>query len=263
MSPSRGHASKADTLSSASVRSAINPHPNRANPDPLTGVSLNNLHGRDGLGPYILKPETFPSPQRVLRYSDSFVTIHDLYPKASIHLLLMPRDPRISALHPFEALADNTFLVSLRAEASELTKIVASELCRLFGKYSKADAARNEALSASEPPEELPRGRDWEQEVAVGVHGHPSMNHMHVHIISKDRHSECLKHRKHYNSFSTPFFVPLEEFPLAKDDERRCPDKAGYLASNMRCWRCGHDFGNKFKALKSHLEDEFEDWKKA
>ncbi|KAL9083570.1 MAG: hypothetical protein Q9159_005698 [Coniocarpon cinnabarinum] len=237
-------------------RSAVNPHPHRTKPDPHTGVSLNNLHGRDALGAYLVKPESFPSPQRVLRYNDKFVTIHDAYAKSTIHLLVMPRDMKIAALHPFDALQDKEFLQAIRDEVAAINKIVASELRRLFGKYSKADAARNEALSSVDLPDELPAGRDWEADVMVGVHAHPSMNHMHVHVLSRDRHSELLKHRKHYNSFSTEFFVPLDDFPMAAGDRRRRPDEARYLAQDM--W----NFGNKFKALKDHLEEEFDAWKK-
>ncbi|EFR04805.1 hypothetical protein MGYG_07812 [Nannizzia gypsea CBS 118893] len=66
----------------------------------------------------------------------------------------------------------------------------------------------------------------------------------------------------HYNSFSTPFFVELDAFPLAEDDERRHPDREGYLKSDLKCWRCGQNYGSKFAQLKAHLEDEFEEWKR-
>ena len=103
---------------------------------------------------------------------------------------------------------------------------------------------------------------DWEKEVKVGVHAHPSMNHLHIHILSVDRYSEFLKYRKHYNSFATDFFVPVDDFPLAADDPRRHPGKEGYLNENMKCWRCGKNFGNKFARLKEHLTEEFDEWKK-
>lgn len=107
--------------------------------------------------------------------------------------------------------------------------------------------------------ESLPKGRDWSKEVKVGVHAHPSMNHLHIHVLSVDRFSECMKHRKHYNSFATDFFVPLEDFPLAEDDVRR---KQEYLNQDLKCWRCGKNFGNKFARLKEHLAEEFEEWRK-
>ena len=144
-----------------------------------------------------------------------------------------------------------------------MKKLAASELRRLHGKWSSKESARLAAMEKDEVCEKdrLPEGRDWEDEIMAGVHAGPSMNHLHVHIISKDRHSECLKHRKHYNSFATPFFVRLEEFPLKSDDPRRKPDRGGWLRVDMKCWRCGTNFGNRFVELKRHLEVEFEEWR--
>lgn len=87
-------------------------------------------------------------------------------------------------------------------------------------------------------------------------------SHLHIHVISTDRYSAFLKHRKHYNSFATPFFVELDAFPLAQDDKRRYPGKENYLGSDLKCWRCGHNFGRQFARLKEHLAIEFEKWKK-
>lgn len=260
-SPSSPH-SKRKRSQPGHPRSSINPHRDRTVPDPHTGISLNNLHGRDALGAYILKPESFPSPQRVLRFDEEWVTIHDLYPKSSIHLLLLPRNAKLARQHPFKVLADPEFLAAARKQTQDLAKITATELRRLYGKYSKAETARNDALLAPDPPEELPPGRDWEAEVMVGVHANPSMNDMHIHIMSRDRHSDRLKHRRHYNSFSSDFFVPLDDFPLAEDDRRRHPGHEGYLERDMKCWQCGKNFRNQFKLLKAHLEEEFEEWKR-
>jgi aprataxin len=85
------------------------------------------------------------------------------------------------------------------------------------------------------------------------------MNHLHIHVLSVDHVSECLKAAGHYNSFTTGFFVPLDAFPLAEDDPRRA--KRG-LGENLICWRCGSDFKRKFVELKGHLEEEFEMWKR-
>jgi aprataxin len=216
---------------------------------------------RDALGSYIAKPETYP-PHVVVYHNEDFVAIHDMFPKSSLHLLLLPRDQTKTRLHPFDALEDAEFLAKVKAEACKLRTLAASELRRKYGKDSAQEQARQTALSADPPPDELPQGRDWEREIVVGVHAVPSMNHLHVHVLSVDRYSERLKHRKHYNSFSTPFFVPIDDFPLAHDDERRNPTQAGYLKRDFACWRCGRGFGNRFTELKQHLEQEFADWKK-
>ena len=74
---------------------------------------------------------------------------------------------------------------------------------------------------------------------------------------------ETMKHRKHYNSFNTDFFIPLDDFPLADDDPRK---QVAYQNDNLKkefkCWRCGKVFGNKFKELKEHLVTELKEWKK-
>ncbi|RAL14922.1 DNA 5'-adenosine monophosphate hydrolase [Aspergillus homomorphus CBS 101889] len=219
---------------------------------------------RDGLGAYIANPTSFPA-STVIYHTPDFVAIRDAFPKSTCHLLLLPRDPTKTRLHPFEAFTDAAFLARVRSETEKLRALAASELRRLHGAYSAQEAERRKALEeddGAEGAEELPRGRDWAREIMCGIHAHPSMNHLHVHVISVDRYSARLKHRKHYNSFSTPFFVPMEDFPLADDDPRRRPDEQGYLRRDFVCWRCGRDFGNRFAELKVHLAEEFEAWRR-
>ena len=195
----------------------------------------------------------------MIYYNDAFVAINDLYPKSSVHCLLLPRSERYTHLHPFDAFEDAEFLAAVRVEAQKLKILVAKELQRKFGPFSKQDEAREAVLNGEVDADELPIGRDWEKEVKVGIHAHPSMNHLHIHVISVDRHSVSLKHRKHYNSFATAFFVDLDDFPLANDDVRR---KGSYLNDDMKCWRCGRSYQNRMKALKEHLTMEFEEWKR-
>lgn len=223
--------------------------------------SITLFPGRDGLGAYVQHPESFP-PSRVIYHTDDFVAINDLYPKSSVHTLLLPRDRSKNLLHAFDAFEDTEFLASVQAEVKKLRQMVATELRRKYGRFSDQEKAREEAMGAYPPPDELPSGRDWEKDVISGIHSRPSMNHLHIHVLSVDRFSECMKHRKHYNSFATPFLVAVEDFPLAKDDVRRHPGREGYLNSDLKCWRCGENFGHKFASLKQHLAEEFEQWKK-
>ena len=225
----------------------------------------NPFKDRMGLGVYLDDPASFP-PSVVVSHSDAFVAIRDKYPKATVHTLLLPRSPQHNLQHPFDALADPEFLAQVRAEAARLTTLVATELQRRLGPSSAADAARQAVLDGDAEPEgddgALPAGRDWAAEVKVGVHAVPSMSHLHVHVLSRDMHSPALRHRKHFNSFTTPFLVDIADFPLREDDPRRDPRGMAYLRRDMVCWRCGRNFGNQFKRLKEHLEDEFEAWRK-
>lgn len=227
--------------------------PPRTHPLPPT------FTGRNGLGAYTFSPSSFPA-SRVISHDENWVVIHDLYPKSSVHILLLPRTPSKILLHPFDALADPVFLAAVQAKVRELRLLVAKELRRRYGERSALERARLEALDAWPAPTTLPPGRDWEREAVAGVHAVPSMSHLHVHVLSVDRASECMRHRKHYNSFNTPFLVGVEDFPLAAGDERRRPGRQGYLDRGLECWRCGERFGNRFARLKRHLAEEFEEW---
>ncbi|KAL4807656.1 HIT-like domain-containing protein [Aspergillus unguis] len=263
--PSTAHAEKqpAKRDAFAELLSPKNKQPKRDSGS-LTKDIPRKKHGgfsaRDALGSYIAKPESYP-PSVVVYHNDDFVVIHDMFPKATLHLLLLPRDPAKTLVHPIDAFDDAEFLAKVKEEAKKVCTMAAAELRRKHGKYSALDRERREALDAEPAPESLPAGRNWSQEIMCGIHAHPSMNHLHVHIISVDRYSDRLKHRKHYNSFSTPFFIDIGDFPLAKDDPRRDPDRQGYLRRDFICWRCGRDFGNQFSALKRHLEEEFDAWR--
>jgi aprataxin len=214
--------------------------------------------GRNGLGAYIASPSKYPA---VIYQNEKFVAIYDGFPKSSVHVLLLPRDPTKTLLHPFDAFEDLQFLEEVKVETRKLKSLVASELRRKYGKTSAAERARIEAMEVDPPLDTLPPGRDWEKDVISGIHIGPSMNHLHIHVLSVDRYSPCLKHRKHYNSFSTPFLLDVEDFPLSAEDPRRSREH-GYLKSDFICWRCGHNFGNKFSLLKDHLAKEYEEWKR-
>ncbi|KAF2744989.1 HIT-like protein [Sporormia fimetaria CBS 119925] len=226
---------------------------------------------RNNLLEYIKAPQKSPE---VIEYDDEFVVIKDRFPKASIHLLILPRDPAIYDQHPLQALSnDAEFLERAKERADKVKKLAASELRRLYGQGSQSDkpwqtayekVMTDDSLSDSERDSKLaslPKGRDWESEIKVGVHTHPSMNHLHIHVMSKDMHSPALKHKKHYLSFNSSFFVGLDEFPLEKGSPRFKP--GDWPSWDMKCWRCGRNFQNKFASLKRHLdEEEFEAWKR-
>ncbi|KAF2004274.1 HIT-like protein [Amniculicola lignicola CBS 123094] len=231
---------------------------------------------RDGLGLYITHPEQNPEG-RVVEYDDEFVVIQDKFAKASVHLLLLARDPTIYRQEATEVLThDPIFLAKVQARIPHLKQLVASELRRLYGQHSASDKPYQEALeglmSSPDPPSEsdrealLPLGRDWLSEVRCGIHTHPSMHHLHIHIFSRDMYSPCLKHKKHYLSFTSSFLIDVVDFPLNdKGEDRRGMQRLkinGWNHWDMKCWRCGRNFKNQFKSLKEHMEGEFEEWKK-
>ncbi|KAH0025321.1 HIT-like protein, partial [Aureobasidium melanogenum] len=161
-----------------------------------------SFDGRDGLGVYTVDPDAY---DRVLFNNEHAVIIKDMFPKSSVHLLVLPKSDR-NLLHPFKAFEDPQLLADIKVEVERAKQMVASELRRKYGQFSKSEQARIQARDADDPPEVLPEGRDWMKEIITGVHAVPSMNHLHVHVMSRDM---------------TSFLVPLEKFPLANDDPVR------------------------------------------
>ena len=231
--------------------------PTNANTDKQSQQT--RFYGRDGLAAYIQDPAAFP-PSRVVHYSDKFVVINDLFPKATVHLLILPRDPVKARMRPQEAFDDPEFLADCIAEENKVRQIAISELRRKVGQFSAAERSRNEAMESEELPDEFPVGRDWDKEIMSGTHANPSMNHLHIHVLSRDLHSECLKKKNHYLSFTTDFLIRLRDYPIAAQDPRR--DYKHFYPADLYCWRCGRDFKNQMAQLKAHLEEEFEEWKK-
>ncbi|KIW38816.1 uncharacterized protein PV06_08655 [Exophiala oligosperma] len=247
----------------------MSPRVKRSKPEQPSSKATGGKHSgrnpydpRNGLLVYILDPIKY-APNVVITYNERVVLIRDAFPKATVHLLLLPRDPDKRDMHPRDALNDLEFLGMVKTEAAEALELAASELSRQLGPYSESCKERIAAMESDEIPDELPPGRDFAKEFKIGIHAHPSMHHLHVHIISRDMHSDRLKHQKHYNSFNTDFFIPLEDFPLAENDVRRNTSyQNGNLKKEYKCWRCGKLFGNKFQQLKAHLEEEFLAWRK-
>ncbi|KAK2577152.1 hypothetical protein KPH14_003312 [Odynerus spinipes] len=82
-----------------------------------------------------------------------------------------------------------------------------------------------------------------EHEFIVGYHAMPSMQRMHLHVISTDFNSQCLKTKYHWNSFTTPFFIPFKEIlkQLRENGELQKlsrEEAQKYLNTELKCHKC-------------------------
>jgi aprataxin len=220
-----------------------------------THTSNKELH-RLALLPYALNPEAYPDA--VVYYDDKFVVLKDAYPKSKVHLLILSRRHKEKTTGQ-DAFQDAQFLAEMREVEVRARKIAAEELRKQISKYSAIEAGRREAQEADDIPDVIPPGRDWEMEIMTGTHQHPSMDHLHVHVLSKDMTGEKLTKPNHYESFTTDFFIRMYEYPLATSDTRRGGDWPG---GDLICWRCRRNFGRQFAKLRVHLEQEFDEWKR-
>ncbi|XP_037942645.1 aprataxin-like protein, partial [Teleopsis dalmanni] len=107
--------------------------------------------------------------------SDFGVVIEDRYPKAKNHFLVLPKEniPTI-----YNLTKDHLQL---------LDKLHMLAIDVLEVKHFKLE------------------------DFKLGFHRDPSMRQLHLHVISQDFISDCLKTKKHWNSFNTKLFLPYEE----------------------------------------------------
>ncbi|XP_016961582.1 aprataxin-like protein [Drosophila biarmipes] len=100
------------------------------------------------------------------------------------------------------------------------------------------------------------RGLLWE-DFQVGFHAEPSLHRLHLHVISRDFVSPCMKTKKHWNCHNTELFVPYDKLyaQLEKDDcFSRLPKSLveNLLSKPLMCNQC--EFApESLLDLKSHL----------
>lgn len=110
-------------------------------------------------------------------YEDSVVSvIYDKYPKSTVHLLIIPK----------------VSIPTIDHITTEHTVII--QYIHNIGLYIV-----HYLQSTSDTYKQL--------KFNLGYHRIPSLQPLHCHLISADLISHSLKHKKHWNSFTTPFFV--------------------------------------------------------
>lgn len=145
-----------------------------------------------------------------------------MYPKARHHYLILPKE-NISSLRSLGS--DHVPLLKhLLAKGRELvTELTAKDKSLVF---------------------------------RCGYHAVPSMTRLHMHVISQDFNSPCLKTKKHWNSFTTEFFISAEKIiSMIEEDGKLQFDSATFdsiLKRPLQCHICHRDQQNMPK-LKDHI----------
>ena len=146
---------------------------------PLKGSYEDGKYRWDNaLSRFKLQPERFS--QWIYFEDEHTRVIYDAYPKANVHLLVLP----LNDLLP--------------TQVSEFNLHHLPELKK----------AHNIARGIAECINERHGVKFWN--CKIGYHAKPSMSDLHIHIITQDFDSEKLKNKKHWNSFNTEFFVPID-----------------------------------------------------
>lgn len=118
--------------------------------------------------------DSMNDPELQIKSDDLVVVIKDKFPKAKFHYLVLPK----------ENIND---LKKLKSEHVELLQHM-EEMGR--------EVVEDEKHSGSN--------------FRFGFHARASMQRLHLHVISDDMVSPCLKNKKHWNTFTTDFFLNAE-----------------------------------------------------
>ncbi|XP_054636042.1 aprataxin isoform X2 [Dunckerocampus dactyliophorus] len=155
---------------------------------------------------------------------DKVVVIKDKYPKARYHWLVLP----------WESIAS---LKALRKEHCSLLEHM----------HKVADQMVQGCLHTSS------------LNFRSGYHAIPSMSHVHLHVISQDFDSPCLKNKKHWNSFTTEYFIDSQDVIRMLEADGKVTIKEGtseLLKLPLRCHQCCKELPT-IPALKQHLKSHF------
>ncbi|XP_036955461.1 aprataxin isoform X1 [Acanthopagrus latus] len=163
-------------------------------------------------------------PKMQVYKDDTVVVIKDKYPKARYHWLVLPWQS-ISSLK------------ALREEHCDLLKHMQEVGDQMVQQCPDASSLRFRS----------------------GYHAIPSMSHVHLHVISQDFDSPCLKNKKHWNSFTTDYFIESHDVIEMLERDGRVSVKDGtseLLKLPLRCHVCHRELPT-IPALKEHLKSHF------
>lgn len=115
--------------------------------------------------------DSMNDPELQVKSDNQIVIIKDKYPKATFHYLVLPKE-------------DISNLKKLTEKHVQLLEHMETEGKKL-----------------------IETDKHKKNNFKFGYHAEASMHRLHLHIISDDMISPCLKNKKHWNSFTTDFFL--------------------------------------------------------
>jgi aprataxin len=182
------------------------------------------------LSKYITHPERHSD--LVLFYDENVVILKDAFPKSKVHLLVMPRDLQLTKKKPQDAFNDLKNIEAIKPYIEQATELA----LKMFKKRWKSVNTEDEIR------------------ILVCCHSVPSMDNLHIHVMSDDLCGDRIKNKKHYNSFNTSFAIKFDEFPLSHDDIR-WKDIESLLKQDMHYK--GVNYKNQFKKMREVMLNNF------
>ncbi|MEW5313612.1 MAG: hypothetical protein WDW38_005166 [Sanguina aurantia] len=171
----------------------------------------------EALRSIVRRPEAFRNEHPELFIDGECIMFDDKYPKARFHQLVIPRDQSLESIY------------DLQARHVPLLQHMM-------------------AVAQAQSPQQ-------HGGCSMGFHAVPSMRQLHMHVISQDYDSPALKHAKHWNSFTTAYFLPVDQVISTLQLQGSIPmDIATYekaAKGAMKCPHCHCSLRN-MPAVKTH-----------
>ena len=218
-------------------------------------------------------PSALPSDENVLFHDDRTITIYDKFAKSQYHFLVLPRIPfKASASGskakkqtgtPTLSVANGKLNFGPTSSNNVPPSHMHSISTLLASPYAAEvlDAVRKTSDRVMEHIREdmlKHHGGTWDVERAF--HAVPSMEHLHLHVVSMDLVSDRLKHKKHYLSFhpTVDFALRLDAADkLVKEGKKALPKSEHAYEQLLKGPLTSHHTGEGFKYmpdLKAHLD---------
>ncbi|CUG89344.1 scavenger mRNA-decappiing enzyme, putative [Bodo saltans] len=194
--------------------------------------------------PKNIDPPGTVTPQ-LLAISSQTILVNDAYPKATVHMLVLPRDTKVQSLNDLNS-NHVDLLLDMKKTAND------------YISWSGSNGSPSSLASSSPSTSSVWTTRPF----AMGFHAIPSLPMLHMHVMTLDLHrSPRVKKRAHYNSFATRFFLPVDE--VIEDVKRN-----GFVTINQDvealhqyegqpyvCLWCGSNAFSLLPALKEHIKE--------
>jgi aprataxin len=200
--------------------------------------------------------------------------IYDKYPKARIHLLIVVSDHFINAKSVKQLHREH---VEHLREIQRFVQRVCSEIENgATSDISESTVVTSSSRVLDEEARKTLQCQLGTAKLKVGFHAIPSLYPLHIHILSDDMDAETMKNKKHWNSFTTNFFVELDYVmevfdrceSRAEEKDRSCSfinllpsdisenytdqHLESLLKQDLRCHKCQEEF-RSMPHLKAHL----------
>ena len=183
-------------------------------------LNSNSNHWSQGL------KQALKDPDSIIFDSKNCSVINDMYPKAKTHFLVVAKND-----------------VSSMAALNQNHVSLLEEMIDIGQNLKTREQKKNPKI-----------------EFRMGFHAVPSMTRLHMHVISTDFDSPCLKNKRHWNSFTSSFFRPANDI-LNELKRKNCIsiDSSHYkrlLENPLKCHICSEQPRN-IPRLKDHLKHHF------